>query len=332
MKIALFSTKSYDKEYFERYRPSNGFDVRYFDAALNEDTVDLAKGADAVCVFVNDHINRKVLTSLKNNNTGLVALRCAGFNNVDLKAATELGIRIVRVPAYSPNAVAEHALALILTLNRKTHKAYNRIREGNFSLERLTGFNIHGKTIGIIGTGKIGEAFCNIMTGFGMRILAYDLYENETLIGKGVEYVELDTLFEQADIISLHCPLNDETKHIINKTTIKKMKNGVMIINTSRGALINTKDAIKALKKRKIGFLGIDVYEQEEELFFQDHSESIIEDEEIMRLISFPNVLITSHQAFFTKEALEQITTITYENIQDFQEGKELSNAVLFQS
>ncbi len=328
MKLALFSTKSYDKEYFERFKPQNKVEVRYFKASLNEDTTELAKGYDAVCVFVNDEINRPVLEHLKEQGTKVVALRCAGFNNVDLNAADELGIKVVRVPAYSPNAVAEHATALILTLNRKTHKAYNRIREGNFSLERLTGFNLHRKTVGVVGTGKIGKAFCEIMLGFGANVLAYDLYPDEELKNKGIKYISLDELFGQSDIISLHCPLTPETKHMINKESFKKMKDGVMIINTSRGALIDTKAAIKALKKRKLGYLGIDVYEQEENLFFHDHSENIIEDEVIMRLISFPNVLITSHQAFFTSEALEQITTTTYQNILDFEMGKELKNEV----
>jgi D-lactate dehydrogenase len=328
MKLALFSTKSYDKEYFERFKPQNKVELRYFKASLNEDTTELAKGYDAVCVFVNDEINRPVLEHLKEQGTKVVALRCAGFNNVDLDAADELGIKVVRVPAYSPNAVAEHATALILTLNRKTHKAYNRIREGNFSLERLTGFNLHRKTVGVVGTGKIGKAFCEIMLGFGANVLAYDLYPDEELKNKGIKYISLDELFGQSDIISLHCPLTPETKHMINKESFKKMKDGVMIINTSRGALIDTKAAIKALKKRKLGYLGIDVYEQEENLFFHDHSENIIEDEVIMRLISFPNVLITSHQAFFTSEALEQITTTTYQNILDFEMGKELKNEV----
>jgi D-lactate dehydrogenase len=328
MKLALFSTKSYDKEYFEKLKPNSKIEVSYFKTSLNEDTTELSKGFDAVCVFVNDSISQTVLRELKKNGIKIVALRCAGFNNVDLKAAEEFGVKIVRVPAYSPNAVAEHALALILTLNRKTHKAYNRVREGNFSLDRLTGFNIHEKTIGVVGTGKIGEAFCRIMLGFGAKILAHDLYPDKQLEEMGIEYTSLDELFEKSDIISLHCPLTAETKHLINKPALENMKDGVMIINTSRGALIDTKAAIKALKTRKIGYLGIDVYEQEENLFFYDHSENIIEDELIMRLISFPNVLITSHQAFFTREALEQITTTSYQNITDFEEGHKLKNEV----
>ncbi len=328
MKLAIFSTKSYDKEYFEKLKPNSKIEVSYFKTALNEDTSKLSKGFDAVCVFVNDRINRSVLSKLKKNGTRIVALRCAGFNNVDLKAAEEFGIKIVRVPSYSPNAVAEHAMALILTLNRKTHKAYNRIREGNFSLDRLTGFNIQGKTIGVVGTGQIGKAFCRIMLGFGAKILAHDLYPDKQLEESGIEYTSLDELFEKSDIISLHCPLTSETKHMIDEVSLDKMKNGVMIINTSRGALIDTKAAIRALKSKKIGYFGIDVYEQEESLFFYDHSENIIEDELIMRLISFPNVLITSHQAFFTREALEQITATSYQNIIDFEEGRSLKNEV----
>ncbi len=328
IKIALFSTKSYDKEYFELFRPKDEIEVRYFKSALNEDTTELVKGFEIVCVFVNDHINRTVLGCLHKHGIKLIALRCAGFNNVDLEAAHEFGIKVVRVPAYSPNAVAEHAMALILTLNRKTHKAYNRIREGNFSLERLTGFNIYEKTLGVVGTGQIGKAFCNIALGFGANIVAYDLYPNSELEAKGVKYVSIDELFRQSDIISLHCPLTSDTRHMINSKAFKKMKDGVMIINTSRGALIDSKAAIKALKKRKLGYFGIDVYEQEENLFFQDHSESIIEDEVIMRLTSFPNVLITSHQAFLTHEAMEQITIITYQNIKDFVNGNTLINEV----
>ncbi|MDG5800046.1 2-hydroxyacid dehydrogenase [Marinilabiliaceae bacterium ANBcel2] len=327
-KIALFSAKSYDKEYFERFKPSEEVQIRCFKSALNEDTTELAKGYDVVCVFVNDQISETVLKCLKEHGTKLIALRCAGFNNVDLEAAHKLGIKVVRVPAYSPSAVAEHAMALILTLNRKTHKAYNRVREGNFSLERLTGFNIYKKTIGVVGTGKIGKAFCDICLGFGAKVIAYDLYPDKELESKGVTYASIEDVFKKSDIISLHCPLNSDTKHMINKDAFDIMKNGVMIINTSRGGLVDTKAAIKALKKHKLGYLGIDVYEQEEDLFFHDHSESIIEDEMIMRLISFPNVLITSHQAFFTDEALEQITTTTYQNITDFFNGKELKNEV----
>ena len=329
MKIALFSTKNYDREYFGKFSHPDIEEITFFESFLNERTVQMTRGYDAVCVFVNDHVNREVLTQLKNNGVTVVALRCAGFNNVDLIAAKELGIKILRVPAYSPSAVAEHALALILTLNRKTHKAFNRIREGNFSLERLVGFNLDGKTVGVVGTGKIGQVFCRIMQGFGCKVLAYDLYPNEELKKKGVEYLALDELFSRSDIISLHCPLTRDTRHMINRAAFQQMKEGVMIINTSRGALLNTKDALQALTDRKLGYLGIDVYEQEEKLFFKDLSEYIIDDELIMRLISYPNVLITAHQAFFTREALDQITRVTMQNLIDYKKGIPLVNEVL---
>jgi len=328
MKIAFFNTKSYDREYFDRSNKNTGIEITYFDGTLNCETTELTKGYEGVCVFVNDQLNADVIAKLAEHGTRLIALRCAGFNNVDLEAAARHSIKVVRVPAYSPNAVAEHAVALILTLNRKTHKAYNRVRESNFSLERLTGFNLQGKTVGVIGTGKIGATFCRIMQGFQCKVLAQDPYPNKDLQKKGVEYVKTDELLSRSDIISLHCPLTPDSKHLINKESIKKMKRGVMLINTSRGALINTQDAIKGLKKGRIGYLGIDVYEQEEELFFKDLSENIIQDETIMRLMSFPNVLITSHQAFFTREALEQIAFVTLQNIQDFKNERPLKNEV----
>ncbi len=328
MKVAVFSSKLYDETYFNQFNQSGEIELVYFKESLNPNSVRLASDFDAICVFVNDIVDAEILKMLKEMGIGLIALRCAGFNNVDIAKANELDIKIVRVPAYSPEAVAEHAVALILTLNRKTHKAYNRVREGNFSLEKLTGFNLADKTVGVIGTGKIGAAFCKIMQGFSCKVLAYDKYPNKALADTGVEYVEVDDLMQQSDIISLHCPLNEETKHIINKHTLKEMKNGVMLINTSRGGLINTKHVVKALKHKKVGFLGIDVYEQEENLFFEDLSEDIIQDELIMRLISFPNVVITSHQAFLTKEALEQIATTTLNNILDHKHGLELKNAV----
>ncbi len=327
MKIAFFSAKDYDREFFDRH--SSNHEIVYFEVQLNEQTVHLAKGCAGICVFVNDQLNAAVLKVLASLGIGLVALRCAGFNNVDLEAAKANGISIVRVPAYSPYAVAEHAVALALTLNRKTHKAYNRVREGNFSLERLTGFDLHGKTVGVIGTGRIGQAFCNIMIGFGCKILAFDLVANKAMEDKGVTYLPLTDLLQRADLISLHCPLNEHTRHIINAQTISMMKKGVMLINTSRGALINSPDAIQALKTGQIGYLGLDVYEQEETLFFNDLSENIIQDDLIMRLLSFPNVLITSHQGFFTEEALEQIAKITMENISDFEAGEQLKNAVV---
>lgn len=326
MKIAFFSTQPYDKEYFERYNTTHR--IKYFEAQLNTETVDLARGCEAICAFVNDQLNAAVIKALADIGVKLIAQRCAGFNNVDVAAAIENDIRVVRVPAYSPHAVAEHALALIMTLNRKTHKAYNRVREGNFSLDRLTGFDLYGKTVGVIGTGKIGQCFAHIMLGLGCKVLAFDLIANKELEAAGVQYLPLTEVLEQSNIVSLHCPLTEQTKHLINHHTLGIMKKGAMLINTSRGALINTVAAIDALKTGKLGYLGIDVYEQEEKLFFHDLSENIIEDDVIMRLLSFPNVLISSHQGFLTDEALTQIALVTLQNISDFENGKKLENAV----
>lgn len=326
MKIAFFSTQPYDKEYFERYNKEH--DIVYFSDALTAQTVNLAEGAQAICAFVNDELNATVIHALAKLGIKIIAQRCAGFNNVDIEAARENNITVVRVPAYSPHAVAEHALALIMTLNRKTHKAYNRVREGNFSLDRLTGFDLHGKTVGIIGTGKIGECFAHIMLGLGCKVLAFDLMANRELEAAGVEYLSLMDVLQQSHIISLHCPLNEQTRHLINKTTIDGMRDGAMLINTSRGALVDTRAVITALKKGKLGYLGIDVYEQEEKLFFHDHSENIIEDDVILRLLGFSNVLITSHQGFLTDEALTQIAMVTLQNISDFENGIQLKNKI----
>ena len=327
MKIAFFSTKIYDREFFDRYNTSH--EIIYFEAPLNEQTVNLANGCKAICAFVNDKLTAVVIAALKNIGVQLIALRSAGFNNADIAAAKANAITIVRVPAYSPHAVAEHAVALILTLNRKTHKAYNRVREGNFSLDRLTGFDLYGKTVGVIGTGKIGQVFCKIMQGFGCKVLAFDVIANKELEATGVEYLSLIDIFQQADIVSLHCPLNEQTKHIVNEHTIAMMKEGVMLINTSRGALVNTPAAIDGLKTGCIGYLGLDVYEQEEKLFFNDLSENIIQDDDIMRLLSFPNVLITSHQGFFTQEALAEIAKTTLGNIDEFEAGRIIKNIVV---
>jgi D-lactate dehydrogenase len=329
MKIAVFSTKSYDQEYFENYSIDSQYTFSFFETALNKDTASLTNGFDAVCIFVNDSVDKNTIEILSKNGIRLIALRCAGFNNVDIEAAKINNIKVVRVPAYSPEAVAEHAVALILTLNRKTHKAYNRVREGNFSLKNLIGFNLYGKTIGVIGTGQIGATFCRIIKGFGCKIIAFDVSKSDELVQQGVEYLSLDEVFQESDILSLHCPLNASTKHIVNEKSIALMKDGVMIINTSRGALINTADVITGLTNKKIGYLGIDVYEQEEKLFFEDLSESIIEDDLILKLISFPNVLITSHQAYFTKEAMDEITTTTLQNIEAFDKNLELKNEVV---
>jgi D-lactate dehydrogenase len=313
MKIVFFSAQPYDKVFFTQFNKDN-YELVFLEIPLNEQTADFAAGANAICLFVNDKVTAGVLEKLSKTTVKIIALRCAGFNNVDLDAAKSNGIRVCRVPAYSPEAVAEHAVAMILTLNRKTHKAYNRVREQNFSLNGLLGYNIHGKTIGIIGTGNIGKAFAKIMLGFGCRVLAFDLIANKDLEALGVEYLPIMEVFK-SDIISLHCPLNDQTKHLMNESSFAMMKKGAVLINTSRGGLIDTKAVIKALKTGQIGALGIDVYEQEEKLFFRDLSEDIIQDDAIQRLMSFPNVLITAHQAFFTNEALTQIATTTFNNI-----------------
>jgi D-lactate dehydrogenase len=326
MNIAFFNTKSYEQLYFDKYNTTHT--INYLPVPLNERTASLAANNDAVCCFVNDRLNAETIRQLKSAGIKLIAMRCAGFNNVDLKSVAQAGIKLVRVPAYSPYAVAEHAVALILTLNRKTHKSYNRVREGNFSLERLMGFDLHGKSIGVIGTGKIGSIFAAIMKGFGCHIYAYDVYPNDSLTKDGVKYVQLEELLSKSDIISLHCPLMPETKYIINSNSIQLMKHGAMLINTSRGGLIETSAVVEALKSHQLGYLGIDVYEQEENLFFSDLSETIIEDDLLMRLMSFPNVLITSHQGFFTEEALTQIAQTTLANISAFESGRKLDNEV----
>ncbi len=323
MKLVFFSAQPYDKDFFTRYNKEQ-HELQFLDFPLNEQTAYLANGAQAVCVFVNDQVNAAVIQQLAEANIKIIALRCAGFNNVDIAAAKAAGIRVCRVPSYSPEAVAEHAVAMLLTLNRKTHKAYNRVREQNFSLQGLLGFNLYGKTVGVIGTGNIGSAFCKIMLGFGCNVVAFDLIANKDMEAAGVNYLPLIEVLK-ADIFSLHCPLNEQTKHLINKVTIEYMKAGSVLINTSRGGLINTRDVIKALKSGQISALGIDVYEQEEKLFFRNLSEHIIQDDEIQRLMSFPNVLITAHQAFFTQEAMEQIATTTLNNIQCLSENSKLS-------
>jgi D-lactate dehydrogenase len=326
MRIAVFSTYTYDEVYLSRF--NTGHELNFFVLPLNEQTVALTSGYDAICIFVNDTVNDTVLNLLHENGVRLIVLRCAGFNNVDVAAAAKLAIPVVRVPAYSPEAVAEHAMALILTLNRKTHKAYNRVREGNFSLEKLMGFNLHNRKVAVIGTGNIGKAFCNILRGFGCRISAYDIYPDPELIAAGVSYGTLEETLAEADVVSLHCPLMESTHQMINAETLRLFKKGAMLINTSRGGLINTMDVISALKHGQLGYLGLDVYEQEGKLFFQDYSEDVIQDDVILRLISFPNVLITSHQGFFTQEAMEQIASTTFENIDAFAAQAELRNQV----
>ena len=318
MKIAVFSAKKYDQESFKQWADPS-LEFSFFDVPLDKHSAKLTQGYEAVCVFVNDDLSQAVLTELKTMGVGIIALRCAGFNNVDLAAAKELGLRVARVPAYSPEAVAEHTVAMILCLNRKLHKAYNRVRDDNFALDGLVGFNLHGKTAGLIGTGRIGVATAKILLGFGMQLLCYDLKKNEELIKAGAQYVPLEKLWAESDLLSLHCPLTPQTQHLINDNSLAQMKDGVMLINTSRGGLIDTKAVIKALKSRKIGYLGLDVYEQEADLFFQDLSGQLIDDEVFKRLLTFPNVLITGHQAFFTQEALQQICQVTCDNLLAFQ-------------
>jgi D-lactate dehydrogenase len=331
MKVAFFSAKSYDKTSFEQVASNFDHQLTYYEVRLDQDTVYLAQGNDAICTFVNDQLDQKVLKKLAELEVKNIVLRCAGYNQVDLKSADKLGIRICRVPAYSPEAVAEHALALLMTVVRKTHKAYNRVRENNFSLEGLIGINIHKQTVGVIGTGAIGSAFCKIMLGMGCKVIAFDHFENEDLKTLGVSYVKLAELIAKSSIISLHCPLTTETKHLINSESLSKMQEGVAIINTSRGALIDTKAMIKSLKKKKVGYLGIDVYEQEEDLFFQDLSAEILQDEDIARLMNFPNVLITGHQAYLTKEALHQIASTTLTNLNELESDKDLTNQIQYQ-
>jgi D-lactate dehydrogenase len=321
MKIIFFSAKPYDKLFFDRINRQYGFELEYYETHLGPHIVNVVEEATAVCVFVNDKLTAAVLETLAAKGVKIIALRCAGFNNVDLEAAKKLNLQVCRVPAYSPEAVAEHAIAMLQTINRKTHKAYNRVREQNFSLNGLLGFNLHGKTVGVVGTGKIGKAFCNIMLGFGCNILAYDIYPDAGLSAKGITYVPFETLLKNSDIISLHCPLTPENHYLINKDTLAQMKTGVTIVNTSRGGLISTADIIQALKTKQVGALCIDVYEQEEKLFFRDLSGSIIDDDNIQRLMSFPNVLITAHQAFFTEEALAEIAQVTLHSISQLKEG-----------
>ncbi|MEB3289914.1 MAG: 2-hydroxyacid dehydrogenase [Leptolyngbya sp.] len=330
MKVAVFSAKPYDQSSFEQSNAPYGHDFTFLEARLTPATVSLAREAEAeaVCVFINDEVNRQVLERLADLNIRLVALRCAGFNNVDLVAARDLGITVVRVPAYSPYAVAEHAVGLILMLNRRLYRAYNRVRDDNFALNGLLGFDLHGKTVGVVGTGKIGQCFAQIMKGFGCRLLAYDVHPSQACLDLGVTYVDLPDLFAQSDVISLHCPLLPATHHLINADTIAQMKPGVMLINTSRGALMDTKAVIEGIKSGQIGYLGTDVYEEEENLFFEDLSGTIIQDDTFQLLQSFSNVVITAHQAFFTREALRNIADTTLANISTFAAGEPCPNQV----
>lgn len=328
-RVAFFDAKPYDEASFSRYNKDFGFDIHYYEGHLNKESVALSAGAVAVCPFVNAVINAEVIDKLVENGVKLIALRSAGFNNVDLNYAKGK-IKVVRVPAYSPYAVAEHTLALMLTLNRKTHKAYSRTREGNFALHGLMGFDMNGKTAGIIGTGKIAKILIVTLRAMGMNVLAYDIYPDKEFAKEyGVTYTTLDEIYRNADVISLHVPLMKETEYMINNESISKMKDGVMIINTGRGKLIDTKAIIKGLKTKKIGSAGLDVYEEEADYFYEDHSDYVMDDDTLARLLSFNNVIVTSHQAFFTKEALANIAQTTLQNIQDFVDGKPLVNEVI---
>jgi D-lactate dehydrogenase len=332
MKVVVFSTQSYDRQFLEAANHAHCHELIFLEPRLVAETASLAMDAPAVCIFINDQLDGAVLREIAAQGVRLIAIRAAGFNNVDLKTAEALGMTVVRVPAYSPYAVAEHAIALILTLNRKIYRAYNRVRDDNFSLEGLIGFDLHGSTAGIVGTGKIGQCFAQIMQGFGCKLLAYDPYPNAECLKIGVQYVELSTLLSASDIVSLHCPLTPENHHLINAESLGHLKPGAMLINTSRGGLMDTNAVIKSIKTGQIGYLGIDVYEQEEALFFQDLSSTIIQDDTFQLLQSFPNVVITAHQAFFTRNALQSISETTLANITDFAQGRPCPNQILLDS
>jgi D-lactate dehydrogenase len=326
LRVAFFSTHLFDRQSFDDANGAYRHDLHYFDARLSRATSTLARDFPAICAFVNDQLDATVLLELWGGGTRLIALRSAGFNHVDVSRARELGLTVSRVPAYSPHAVAEHTVALILALNRKIHRAYARVREGNFALDGLLGFDLVGRTAGVVGTGKIGSIVARILTGFGCRVLAHDLAPNADCQAIGVEYVPVDAIWARADIITLHTPLTPDTRHMVDANAIARMKRGVMIINTGRGALVDTPAVIAALKEGHIGHLGLDVYEEEEQLFFQDLSSHVIQDDVFARLLTFPNVLVTAHQAFFTREALQGISTTTLENISAFEGGRRSGN------
>lgn len=329
MKIAFFDTHAFDRQYFDTCNRNHHHEITYFETRLTPATAKLALGHSAVCSFANDTLNRLALETLKNVGVKLIALRSAGFNHVDLSAAKELGIKVVRVPAYSPYSVAEHAVSLMLVLNRKLHRAYLRVREGNFSLGGLVGFDLHGKTVGIIGTGKIGRALAHIMTGFGCKVVACDLIRNQDLESRlGVKYMSLEELYLISDIISLHVPLTPATRHLIDAKALAQMKKGVMLINTGRGALIDTHALIGSLKSEHIGYAGLDVYEEEEGVFFEDLSGQVLKDDQLARLLTFPNVFITAHQGFLTQEALNNIAETTLQSISDYEAGKPLPHEI----
>lgn len=329
MKAAIFSFHNFEKSFLEEANKNLHHELTYIDARLDKNTAKLAAGFPAICAFVSDRMDRETLSLLAQGNTKFIALRSAGFNNVDLAAAHALGIKVARVPEYSPHSVAEHTVALILALNRKLYKAYNRVREANFSLEGLMGFDMNGKTVGVIGTGKIGALVVRILTGFGCKVLAYDVVQNPACVKLGAKYTPLSDLYSKSDIITLHCPLNAQTRHLISAPGIESMKPGVMLINTGRGALVDTKALINGLKSGKFGYVGLDVYEEEESLFFEDCSNRILTDDVFSRLLTFPNVLITGHQGFFTDTAVRNIAATTLQNLSDFEAGNPLLNQVL---
>jgi D-lactate dehydrogenase len=326
VRVAVFSAHAFDRQYFDEANAGVGHHLEYFETRLTPATASLAAGYPAVCAFVNDCLNSVVLTTIASGGTRLVALRSAGFNHVDLETARRLRLTVARVPAYSPHAVAEHTVALMLALNRKIHKAYARVRDANFSLDGLLGFDIHGRTVGIVGTGKIGTVVARILRGFGARLVAFDIAPSEECRALGVEYLPLEEVWTRSDIITLHTPLTDRTRHMVDAAAIEKMKPGVMIINTGRGALIDTRAVIDGLKKGRVGYLGVDVYEEEEGVFFEDLSSRGVQDDLLARLLTFPNVLVTAHQGFFTHEALQAIARTTLANISAFEQGRRSGN------
>ncbi|WP_237228182.1 2-hydroxyacid dehydrogenase [Rubinisphaera sp. JC750] len=330
MRVAFFSTKPYDRRFFTAANEQHGFELKFFEPRLTPETMALAQGFDAVCVFVNDQLDADILEQLKEAGIKTIALRCAGFNNVDLKAAEDASLQVVRVPAYSPYAVAEHTVGLMLTLNRRIHRAYNRVREANFALDGLLGFDFHGKTVGVIGTGRTGALTAKIMHGFGCDLLGSDMHENPDCLELGMKYMAVDDLLAQADIVTLHCPLTPETEHLINEERVQKMKPGVMLINTSRGRVVDTKAVIEGLKSGQIGSVGMDVYEEEADYFFEDLSNNVIADDVLARLLTFPNVLVTGHQAFFTQEAMQAIADTTLNNLQEIEATGKCDNAVSY--
>ena len=326
MRVAFFSAHAFDRQYFDEANAGAGHHLEYFETRLTPATASLAAGYPAVCAFVNDCLNGGVLTAIASGGTRLVALRSAGFNHVDLEKARQLGLTVARVPAYSPHAVAEHTVALMLALNRKIHKAYARVRDANFSLDGLVGFDVHGRTVGIVGTGKIGTVVAQILRGFGARLVAFDIAPTEECRALGVEYLPLEDVWKRSDIITLHTPLTDRTRHMVDAAAIERMKPGVMIVNTGRGALIDTRAVIDGLKKGRVGYLGLDVYEEEEGVFFEDLSWRGVQDDLLARLLTFPNVLVTAHQGFFTHEALQAIARTTLANISAFEQGRRSGN------